>query len=116
MAKSPQARRPGDDTIPGILPDTPTPKYAQPGHDFTLQAVMEMHKSIGELSAKTDRLIADVSGQSKQIDGLRHQASFIKGGLAVGVIMIGIFITIASFFLSSKWDAVMQALRAVAKP
>jgi hypothetical protein len=116
MAKSPQTRGSGDDTVPGALPDTPTPKYAQPGHDFTLQAVMEMHKSIGELTAKTDRLIADVDGQSAKIDGLRHQATFIKGGLAVGIFLIGAFITIASFFLSAKWDAVMQAIRATAKP
>lgn len=50
-------------------------------HSFTLQAVMELQKSVAELGAKTDRLISDVEGHGKKIDEVRHQISFVKGAL-----------------------------------
>ena len=73
-----------------------------------------MHE-IGKLSANVDRLIADVSAQGEKIDELRHQATFVKGGLYVGIPLISIFIAAATFFLSSKWDAVLTAIKAVSR-
>jgi hypothetical protein len=115
MVKSPQTRATGNDTVPGALPDTPTPRYAQSGHDFTLQAVMEMHKSVGELSAKVERLIGDVEGQSKKMDTLMHNASFIKGGIAASVVFITVIVGIASFILNTKWDALITAIKSLPK-
>jgi hypothetical protein len=58
-------------------------------HSFTLQAVMELQKSVVELATKTDRLIKDVEGQGTKIDGVRHQISFVKGALwVVGGILV----------------------------
>jgi hypothetical protein len=37
----------------------PPPRHAQAGHDFTLQAVMEMQKTLGDLSGKVERLNND---------------------------------------------------------
>jgi hypothetical protein len=75
-----------------------------------------MQHSIGELKSSVDRLVTEGDKHGTKIDELRHQASFIKGGIAVGVILISVFIAIASFFLTEKWDAVIQALRAASKP
>jgi hypothetical protein len=55
---------------------------------LTLQIVGEMQRSIGELAAKTDRLIADVKTQGDKLDRPQHQATFINGGLAVSVFFI----------------------------
>jgi hypothetical protein len=70
------------DVPPAALPQI-SPQFAQPGHDFTLQAVIEMHRSIGELSAKTDRLIADVKSQGEKIDSVRLRLAWVAGGAAV---------------------------------
>jgi hypothetical protein len=42
-----------------------------------------MQRSIGDLSAKTDRLISDVRSQAEKIDAIRLRMSWIAGGAAV---------------------------------
>lgn len=49
---------------PPSYPET-TPRMGPQSHDFTLQAIIEMQRSLGELSAKTDRLISDVKSQGE---------------------------------------------------
>lgn len=70
---------------------------------------------IGKLTASVNRLLDDVKSQGSKIDDLRHQAPFVKGAIYIGVLLVGVFITIASFFLSAKWDAAVQAIRSVTK-
>ncbi len=70
------------ESTPKTFPEVPPP-ISQSGHDFTLQAVIEMHRSIGELSAKTDRLIADVQSQGSKIDAIRIRLAWVTGGAAV---------------------------------
>lgn len=71
-----------------------------------------MHE-VGRLTANVDRLIADVKGQGDKIDDVRHRISFLKGAVWVALPLIGLFVAIASFFLSAKWDAAVQALRSI---
>jgi hypothetical protein len=83
------------DTTPTSFPETTPPAYAQPGHDFTLQAVIQMQKSIGELCAKTDRLISDVKSHGDKIDGIRLTLAWVAGGAAVVGVIVGAAITFA---------------------
>jgi hypothetical protein len=78
---------------PPSLPQTTPPQFAQ-GHDFTLQAVIEMQKSIGELVAKTDRLIADVSSQGEKIDAVRIVNAWVGGAFALLIFLFGVVISI----------------------
>ena len=70
---------------------------------------------IAKLTASVERLTADVTVQGNKIDALRHQAAFFKGWITAAVLLIGAFIWVASFFLSAKWDAAIQAFKAIAK-
>lgn len=88
MGKPPRQENPRE-TAPTSFPET-TPRFAQPGHDFTLQAVVEMQRSIGELCAKTDRLIADVKSQGEKIDSVRLRMAWIAGGAAVVGFLIAV--------------------------
>lgn len=75
------------ETVPASFPET-LPRFATSGHDFTLQAVMEMHHSIGDLVAKTERLISDVKSQGEKIDAVRIKIAWVTGGAAaVGFIL-----------------------------
>jgi len=89
MVKSPRQDQ-SRDIPPTSFPDT-VPRPAQQGHDFTLQAVIEMQRSIGELVAKTDRLIADVKSHGEKIDTVRMKMSWLAGGAAV----VGFLIAVA---------------------
>lgn len=63
-----------------------------------VQAVVEMQRSIGELCAKTDRLIADVKSQGDKIDSVRQQISWLTGAaVAVAGVIALIFAVWKSF-------------------
>ena len=81
------------DAPPDGLPDVP-PSSRQQGHthDFTLKAVIEMQRSLGDLCAKVDRLIVDVGKQSEKVSELRDTVSFVRGAIWVigilGVVVV----------------------------
>lgn len=108
MAKTP--RESGRETAPQNFAEVAPPRdlYATSDIRFVLT-------EIGKLTAHVEQLKDSVKSQGDKLDILRHQASFIKGAIFVSVGLIGILITVSSFFLSSRWDAAIQALRAVGK-
>jgi hypothetical protein len=59
-----------------------------------------MQKSIGELCAKTERLITDVKSQGDKVDGIRLTLAWVAGGAAVVGVLIGAAITFAARYLS----------------
>jgi hypothetical protein len=81
MARSPT----GDlgESVPTSFPETTPRGYAQPGHDFTLQAVMEIQRTLGEMSSKLDRVVTDVKSHGEKLDTIRSQISFVRGVLWV---------------------------------
>lgn len=72
---------------------------------------MEMQKSLGNLTARTDTLITEVQGQKAKLDGILHQVSFIKGGLFMTAVAFGLLIAGVSWLLSFKWDNLVAALK-----
>ncbi len=95
MANQPK-REKFQEPAPSEFPVT-KPQFAQPGHDFTLQAVIEMQRSIGELSAKTDRLISDVKSQGDKIDKVRILISRLGGGAAVVLFITAVVLAIVRY-------------------
>jgi hypothetical protein len=62
---------------------------------------MEMQKSVGELTAKVDRLIDDVHGHGKDISGINTKINYFLGAAAV-VTVVG---TLAvSILLKLPWE------------
>lgn len=101
MARRPTPSDDDRDSTPVDFAVT-TPRQGSYSHDFTLQAIMEMKHSLGELSAKTDRLIQDVQSQGKKIDTIRIRLSWVAGGTAV----VGfIFATVLAVlrFVPASW-------------
>ncbi len=71
----------------------------QPGHDFTLQIVMEMQRTLGEMFGKLDRVVADVKSHGEKLDIIRSQISFVKGALWVLGGLMAIAITGITVYL-----------------
>ena len=92
---------------PEDFPQT-TPRDLHPTSDIRFVMI-----ELAKLSTLVDRLIKDVGNQEEKIDALRHQATYIKGGLAVAVVAIGLFGWIISQMVSGKLQAVLTALTAL---
>lgn len=86
-------------------PDLPsaTPQYAShQDHSFTLQAVMEMQKSIGELKATITDNTSAINSMRAKVDGLVEWKNKILGGAVV----LGAVIALAAFLISKFSDYV----------
>lgn len=97
MAAKASSSGEGRETTPSDYPETPPPRYPSASYDFTLQAVMEMQRSIGDLAAKTDRLIADVKSQGEKIDSVRMKIAWVTGGAAVVGFLVAMLLAAARF-------------------
>lgn len=94
-----------------------TPSLASPtDHSFTLQAIMEMNKTLGVLSAKVENLggtisslDARVEGFADKLDKVRHWQSVVSGGAIVIAAIAAIIWAVITFI---PWDRV----RIEAKP
>src|ERR1700682_5623301 len=70
---------------------------------------------IGKLTANVERLIVDVKSHSEKLQTIRDQSTYIKGWIAAAVLLVGAFITIASFFLSGKADGIIKSVSTLTK-
>ena len=76
---------------------------------------MEMQRTLGGLTSQITMLADRVEKLGDKVEKIEHQASFIKGGIAMATVLIGIAVGLATWALNAKWDAVLQAIHAVAK-
>ena len=81
-------------------------------HSFTLQAVMEMHKSMGELKASVEGLRTTVDGVKTKVDDLIGWKDKILGGAAV----LGAVIALGGFFVGKFWDNISFKSTATSPP
>ncbi|MEO0441507.1 MAG: hypothetical protein AAF067_11625 [Pseudomonadota bacterium] len=105
MAKIP----PSEHENPEEFPQT-TPRDLHPTSDIRFVMI-----EVAKLNTLVERLISDVDDQSEKIDGLRHQATYIKGGLAVAIVALGFFGWFISQLVEGKMQSVLTALSALQK-
>jgi hypothetical protein len=91
-------------TTPDQGPTTPTtPPSTPPVELYPMTDIRFVLVRIGELSAKVDRLIDDVSKQSTKVDDVRSKITFVRGAIwvlgALLTLATGIFVA----YLSGKF-------------
>ena len=92
-----QIQAKGEEAPPQIYAETPPPRYAQHGHDFTLQAVMELQKSVGELGVKIDRLMSDQKSHGDKLDKVRQWVAAVTGGITVIVFLTATLVGVGRY-------------------
>jgi hypothetical protein len=101
MASKPRSEQGRDTTPPSFAEVTPSRQASGAGHDFTLQAVMEMQRTLGELCGKVERMGADLKSQGEKLDGVRLTLARVGGGIAVLVVVVGLISAAVKFWPSS---------------
>ena len=88
---------------PTEFAEVPPPKPQMIDHSFTLQAIMELQKSLAQLATKVDRLVEDVKTHGQKIDDVQSKISFVKGAVwvigtitAFGIAALGIAIRVSA--------------------
>jgi len=86
------------------------PPHYQADHSFTLQAVMELQKSNGQLTEAVNSLRAAIQKQDTKLDKLDENLSNIRQKLYAAGVVLAIIVTIGGFLIKKTWDLLAQQL------
>ncbi len=76
------------DSVPTQLPQTTPQAYPPSDYSFTLQSIMEMQKTLGQLTQAVTTLTEESKKSSTKLDQISHKiyAAEVVGGLLVLII------------------------------
>lgn len=102
---------------PDATPESPVsvPTYSSPGHDFTLQAVMEMQKSVGQLTGEITALSSAVEKLDTKLSKLDEKLSGVTHKVYAAGVVISILVLVGGFFVNKAWDMAASHLADIAK-
>jgi len=81
-----------ESTVP-VFPEVTTPLYKGSDYSFTLQAVMEMQKAVGQLTEAVKTLSEHSKDQAKKLDRISHIIYAAGAVLAIGIVIGGFLLT-----------------------
>ena len=99
------------DIAPPHLPDSRPPIYQNHDHSFTLQTVMEMQKSVGQLTEAVCALRSSIDKQSNRMEKLEDKLSDVTHKLyAAGVILVAL-LAFGGFIVDKAWDLMVDQIK-----
>lgn len=107
-SKGPDVPAPDDREVPD-----PSPRYDAMQ---VLQSMMELQKDISSLTAKTDRLITDVSGLTTKVGNLSDTLVWARGFAIAAVVLIPICAGFVWWLAGSKIEQMRDELLGIKKP
>lgn len=100
-------------TTPSLNEVTATqPNYtSHHDHSFTLQAIMEMQKTLGGLCEKIDSLNTRINNFEKRLESVESTVSSMSHKqYAAGIILL-MAIAIGGFIIDKAWDLVVEQIK-----
>lgn len=97
-----RTRAKAEDTSPQPPQSTPVQpvQHGYQDHSFTLQAIMELQKSVGEMNANLQAMKGTIDGVKSKVDDLVSWKHMIIGGAAV----FGVVATVIVFVVTKASD------------
>jgi hypothetical protein len=102
------------DTTPAQLPETTPQNYPALDYSFTLQAIMEMQKTLGQLSQAVTTLTEESKKNSEKIGTISHQVYAAKVVVIVVGAILGAIGSGAIYLLCEAWKVIYPFLQAKA--
>lgn len=110
-------RHSNQDTTPAApQAGTPSPVFSgHQDHSFTLQAVMEMQKSLGQLTGEITALTNSVDKLDTKVSKLDEKLSGVTHKVYAAGVVISILVLVGGFFVNKAWDMAASHLADLAK-
>jgi len=90
---------------------TEPPKETVPNNLLPIMSMlMDVQKDLGGIQNDLQKLNQSVGENTKKVEDLRLQAAYIKGGLAVAIIAVGLFGWLMSQLIDGRLQAVIAAV------
>lgn len=109
MAVTKQSRQQSNSDIgnPELPMSSPTFSHNS-DHSFTLQAVMEMQKSMGALETSVNNLATQISSQKQSMDDLKTKVGTIEKNMYAAWVILAIAIVAGGWMLNTAKDFAMM--------
>lgn len=82
--------------------------YGQSDHSFTLQAIMELQKSNGQLTEAVHRLRESIEKQDARLDRMETTLSGVTHKIYAAGVVLAILVVIGGFMVNKAWDIAMM--------
>lgn len=85
-------------------------------HSFTLQSIMEIQKSIGQLTEAVKNLDSSIRQQGDDVRELKEKMSGVTHKLYAAGVLLAIALAIGGFIVDKAWDLVVDQIKKSAAP
>lgn len=89
---------------------------ASHSHDFTLQAIMELHKSTGELTSTITSLKSSIDKQDQKLTALECTVSSVTHKIYAAGVVLTILVVIGGFMVNKTWDLMVDQITSKSSP
>jgi len=87
-------------------PSSTTQPTSNQDYSFTLQMIMELQRSVGQVSESVAQIHRETGKIESKINKLESSMSSVKTTITVAGIVLTIIIAISGFFVDKVWDSV----------
>ncbi len=84
-------------------------------HSFTLQTVLELQKSVGELCSEVRLTREAIDKLDSRLDKIEERVSSVTHKLYAASVVVAILVAVGAFVINKAWDAAAEHLADVAK-
>lgn len=98
-------------TTPSRFPETTPPAPHLSDFSFTLQAIMEMQKTLGQLTQAITTLTEESKKRGEVLDRISHKVYAAQVVLWIAGGLLTALGGVAVFFLNRIWDTILPLVR-----
>jgi len=88
--------------VPHDFANVPPPML---DHSFTLQAVMEMHRSIGQQTEAINQLGRTINSLDSRTKSVEDELSKVNTKLAIAASILAILLVVGGYIIDKVWDS-----------
>ena len=96
-----------DNGAPAVQDQRSTPMI---DHSFTLQAIMDVQKTLGTLDGKLGALVDRLDKLENRVSGLDDKLSGVTHKLYAAGVVLAIALAMGGFLLNKSWDRAIDLL------
>jgi hypothetical protein len=90
------------------MAEGPPANYPSADYSFYLQAIMELQKSMGQLTEAVSGIRSDIKDHGEKLDRF-EKILYAASAIGLGLVVVG------GFLINKLWDPVVAALQKIAK-
>jgi uncharacterized phage infection (PIP) family protein YhgE len=95
----------GSSEIPRDFPNVPPSSSPMIDHSFTLQSIMEVQRSIGQLTEAINQLGRSIETLDTRTKSVEEQIAKVNTRLAIAAAILALLLAVGGYIVDKVWDS-----------